>query len=98
MHIDNPVLVNNIDENSIFIKKTHQALENLIICYRSNKIEKHSISILKTYIILEFLFLKNIFINTSNIFKNILEKNLTSEDPNLFLFDIYRLNYICKIK
>ena len=98
LHIDNPVLVNNIDENSIFIKKTHQALENLIICYRSNKIEKHSISILKTYIILEFLFLKNIFIKTSNIFKNILEKNLTSEDPNLFLFDIYRLNYICKIK
>ena len=33
LHIDNPVLVNNIDENSIFIKKTHQALENLIICY-----------------------------------------------------------------
>ena len=60
--------------------------------------EKHSISILKTYIILEYLFLKNIFIKTSNIFKNILEKNLTSEDPNLFLFDIYRLNYICKIK
>ncbi len=98
LHIDNPVLVNNIDENSIFIKKTHKALENLIICYRNNKIEKHSISILKTYIILEFFFLKNIFIKTSNIFKNILEKNLTSEDPNLFLFDIYRLNYICKIK
>ena len=29
-HIDNPVLIDNIDENQIFIKKTHHALDNLI--------------------------------------------------------------------
>ena len=38
-HIDNPVLINNIDENQIFIKKTHNALDNLIYSYK-NKIIK----------------------------------------------------------
>ena len=42
IHIDNPVLITNIDENRIFIDKTHQALDNLIRCYKKNMIKKHS--------------------------------------------------------
>ncbi len=97
-HIDNPILINNIDDNSDFIKKTHHALENLVGYYKNKKIEKHSISILKVYAFLDYLFLKKIFVKTTNIFKKLLERNLVSKDPNLFLFDLYRLNYICKIK
>ncbi len=97
-HIDNPVLIDNIDENQIFIKKTHDALDNLISSYDSKIIEKHSISILKAYIILDNLLMKNIFIKITDLFKNLLNRNLHSKDPNLFLFDLYRLNYLCKIK
>ncbi len=97
-HIDNPVLIDNIDENQIFIKKTHDALDNLISSYNDKIIEKHSISILKAYIILDNLLLKNIFIKITDLFKNLLDRNLHSKDPNLFLFDLYRLNYLCKIK
>jgi len=98
IHIDNPVLITNIDENRIFIDKTHQALDNLIRCYKKNMIKKHSISILNVYIILDFLLMKKVFVKITNVFKNLVEKNIRSNDPNLFLFDIYRLNYICKIK
>ena len=35
IHFDNPVLIENIEENSIFIRKTHQALDNVIKCYLS---------------------------------------------------------------
>ena len=97
-HIDNPVLIDNIDENQIFIKKTHDGLDNLISSYNDKIIEKHSISILKAYIILDNLLMKNIFIKITDLFKNLLNRNLHSKDPNLFLFDIYRLNYLCKIK
>ena len=97
-HIDNPVLIDKIDENQVFIKKTHDGLDNLISSYNDKIIEKHSISILKAYIILDNLLMKNIFIKITDLFKNLLNRNLHSKDPNLFLFDIYRLNYLCKIK
>ena len=97
-HIDNPVLIDKIDENQIFIKKTHDGLDNLISSYNDKIIEKHSISILKAYIILDNLLMKNIFIKITDLFKNLLNRNLYSKDPNLFLFDLYRLNYLCKIK
>ena len=66
--------------------------------YNDKIIEKHSISILKAYIILDNLHMKNIFIKITDLFKNLLNRNLHSKDPNLFLFDLYRLNYLCKIK
>ena len=97
-HIDNPVLIDNIDENQIFIKKTHHALDNLISSYNKKIIKKHSISILKAYIILDSLLMKNIFVKITDLFKNLINKNLHSKNPNLFLFDLYRLNYLCKIK
>ena len=97
-HIDNPVLIDNIDENQIFIKKTHHALDNLISSYNNKIIKKHSISILKAYMILDNLLLKNVFIKITDLYKNLLKRNLYRKDPNLFLFDLYRLNYLCKIK
>ena len=97
-HIDNPVLIDNIDENQIFIKKTHHALDNLISSYNNKIIKKHSISILKAYMILDNLLLKNVFVKITDLYRNLLKRNLYSKDPNLFLFDLYRLNYLCKIK
>ncbi len=98
IHIDNPVLINNIDENQIFVKKTHHALDNLISSYNNKIIKKHSISILRAYIILDILLMKKIFVKLTDIFKNLLKRNLYKKNPNLFLFDVYRLNYLCKIK
>ena len=97
-HIDNPVLIDNIDENQIFIKKTHNALDNLISSYNNKIIKKHSISILKAYMILDNLLLKNVFVKITDLYRNLLKRNLYRKDPNLFLFDLYRLNYLCKIK
>ena len=97
-HIDNPVLIDNIDENQIFIKKTHHALDNLISSYNNKIIKKHSISILRAYTILDSLLMKNIFVKITDLYRNLLKRNLYRKDPNLFLFDLYRLNYLCKIK
>ena len=90
-------MIENIEENSIFIRKTHQALDNVIKCYKEGKLQKHSITLLKVYRILDVLLMKGVFIKLTNIFRDKIEQNLYNENPNLFLFDIYRLNYICKI-
>ena len=97
MHFDNPVLIEHIDENSIFIQKTHQALDNIKYYHKKGKLQKHSISILNAYRFLDSFFMKKLFVELSNIFMGKLEKNLHKENPNLFLFDLYRLNYLCKI-
>ena len=97
IHFDNPVLIENIEENSIFIRKTHQALENVIKCYKEGKLQKHSITLLKVYRILDVLLMKGVFIKLTNIFRDKIEQNLYKENPDLFLFDVYRLSYICKI-
>ena len=98
LHIDNQVVIENIDENEIFINKTEKALENLIKNYKNNKIKRHSISILNAYVLLELFFLKTIFIKITDLIKNILKNNLSNHNPNLFLFDLYRLRYLCKVK
>lgn len=97
IHFDNPVLIENIEENSIFIRKTHQALDNVIKCYKEGKLQKHSITLLKVYRILDVLLMKGVFIKLTNIFRDKIKQNLYKENPDLFLFDVYRLSYICKI-
>tara|TARA_B100000575_G_C23121018_1_gene648732 strand:+ start:545 stop:1426 length:882 start_codon:yes stop_codon:yes gene_type:complete len=98
LHIDNPVIVKGIDSNQVFINKTKDALTNLLNNYKKNKIRNHSISILKAYTFLNTLFLKNIFLSITNLIKNRLEENLISKNPNLFLFDLYRLRFLCELK
>ena len=98
LHIDNQVSINETESNEIFIAKTHKALENLKRNFIENKIKYHSITILKSYRFIEVFFLKDLFLKITGLFKNTIEKNLESKKPNLFLFDIYRLNYLCKIK
>ena len=97
-HIDNPVIVNNIDENEVFLKKTRDALKNLMHSYKADELEFHDITILKAYNFLEIFFLKKLFLNITNPIENMIYKNIRGNDPKMILFDIYRLRYLCKIR
>ena len=97
IHVDNPVVVNEAEDNEVFIEKTKNALTNLHENYKKNKIGKHSISILKAYKFLEFFYLTSIFLKITAFIKGNLEDNLKAKNPNLFLFDLFRLRYLCAI-
>ena len=97
IHIDNPVIVNEAEDNEVFIEKTKNALSNLFGNYKKNKIGKHSISILKAYKFLEFFYLTSIFLKITAFIKGNLEDNLKAKNPNLFLFDLFRLRYLCAL-
>tara|TARA_B100001778_G_scaffold127102_1_gene104590 strand:- start:2145 stop:3020 length:876 start_codon:yes stop_codon:yes gene_type:complete len=98
IHIDNKVIIEDIDDNQKFLRKTEQALENLLKCYKKGLLNIHSISILSAYEFLDKFLLKKIFVKSTNLCKKIIDNNLLKQNPNLFLFDLYRLRYLCQLK
>jgi hypothetical protein len=97
-HIDNEVTHYGLDDNSKFLIKTNEALKNLHYLYNNKLITKNDITILKYYRLLDFLGLKIIISKLFNMFSKSVESNLKGTNPSLFVFDLYRLSYLCSLK
>lgn len=98
LHIENPVIHLNLENNEAFIKKSELALQNLLRFYETGVIDANTVKILKTYVTLKscnLLFGAQWFFT---IYKNGLLKNLKSANPSLLFFDLYRLGYLSSIK
>ncbi|MFB9108363.1 glycosyltransferase family 2 protein [Flavobacterium gyeonganense] len=97
-HIDNAIEHGDIDESKVFISKIKNGLDNLISIDESNKIDPDFVKILKLY-----HFLKKYNLNFAlNVFYKLLNKmihrQLISKNPSLFLFNLYRIGYVCSLK
>ena len=97
-HIDNEVTHYGLDDNSKFLAKTKEALENLHYLNTNKLISKNDITILKYYRLFNFFGLKKIISKLINIFSKSIESNLKGSNPSLFVFDLYRLSYLCSLK
>ena len=97
-HIDNEVTHYGLDDNSKFLIKTNEALKNLHYLTNNKLIKKNDITILKYYRLLNFLGLKKIISMLFNMFSQSAESNLKGSNPSLFVFDLYRLSYLCSLK
>lgn len=102
LHIDNPVIHEGLEDNFTFLDKTQRALKNLIVIEQSNRIDKEffdDVKIIKNYkkiIKNKIFFLVQFFYF---IFKNKMKNHLLkSNNPNLVLFDFYKLAYYNKLK
>ncbi|NOQ92355.1 MAG: glycosyltransferase [Flavobacteriaceae bacterium] len=95
--IDNPVYHLGLDESSIFLQKTKTAVENLFKLQKQGKISELDNKLLKRY--LEFKKMKVIKLFAFLFQKNekIMKRNLISSNPSLFIFDLYKLGYLCMI-
>ncbi|WP_264551754.1 glycosyltransferase family 2 protein [Flavobacterium sp. N2038] len=100
--IENPTFHLNLETSQVFLNKTKTAIENLFFLYQSGKISTDDSKIVKAFEVLK----KVKLIRFSNfIFKknqDKIERNLLSEKPSLFLFDLYKLGYFnflnsCKV-
>ncbi|WP_250433979.1 glycosyltransferase family 2 protein [Hanstruepera flava] len=99
LHIDNEVYHLGIDDNVDYLNKTKKALQTLLQLYTSNQINNSEIRLIKAYNKLQFLGLQNIFGKLIGFLKKAIESHLlNSKSPNLFVFDLYRLGYFCRIK
>jgi hypothetical protein len=86
-----------LDSNDVFLDKTKQsvvALKNLV---DEDLIDANYVrlaKVAKKMNALKLDWLATIFYNT---FKDKIEKKLCSENPSMFLFDVYRLSYYCTL-
>ena len=95
--IDNPVVHQVDDDANTFIKKSENALLNLMELNKDKKLINIEISILKYYNLISKIKLKRVIIYLFNWTKVMLVRNFNSNSPSLILFDFYRLGYFCKI-
>ena len=97
-HIDNPVYHLGIDENLVFMLKNKSSIRNLQTLENKNLLPNNFTTLQKIYLKLKKFRLVKIFYLTSNLFLKLITINLSSKRPSLILFDIYKLNYYCKLK
>jgi len=96
-HIDNTVLHLGLENNQMFLKKS---LESVVSrhTYLLNKQNIEEVnSMLRHYKTLKKWHLVTFYGQCFVHFKGLLEKNILGNNPNLFLFDIYRLGYLCSL-
>ncbi|MEO8933953.1 MAG: hypothetical protein ABI295_06555, partial [Xanthomarina sp.] len=96
-HINNEVYHFGLDENAAFLNKTEHAMQTLSNLYLTKQITSNDISLLKAYGLLKRFYLQKFFEKLVDHFDSNIKKNLKEENPNLFLFDLYRLGYFCRI-
>ena len=97
-HINNAVYHLGIYANAVFINKMRDSVTTLFTLDQHKKLPENYTKLQRTYNSLLTYKLKHPFLLISNIFLNQIIKNLESEKPSLFLFDIFKLNYYCKLK
>ncbi|MCC9019092.1 glycosyltransferase family 2 protein [Flavobacterium lipolyticum] len=98
LRIVNPTFHLNLETSKVFLNKTKIALENLVFLYDSDKILKKESKIITSFESLRRLKLTQFsaFLFVKNQIR--IERNLLSQKPSLFLFDLYKLGYFCSLK
>lgn len=89
-HIDNPVLINEFEPNSVFVKKTEEAI--LTLCRFEQDLEGYSNLKTKVSTLGRFIPL-SLFRLWHRIMKNKEKRNLTGSKPSLLLFKLYKLGF-----
>lgn len=99
LQIDNPVIHLGIqNDNSEFISKEQESLGTLMRLYKKGILKKEDVVLLKSYLRIKALGLTSFYNFFYKRFKTLLLKNLKSENPSLFFFDLYRLGYFTNLK
>ena len=97
-HIDNPVIHFGLEENRVFLKKAMAAVETTVILEKKGMMDKDMRPLQKTYLKLKKNGATKSFSLLISKFQVKMEHNFNSSNPNLFWFDLYRLNYYIQLK
>ncbi len=97
-HIENWVYHLGIETSDIFIKKTNESSVAFLFLLKNDLIPYNYTPYGKAFKLVTNLKFKKVISVLFRLFKPVLLKNLKSKKPSMFLFDLYRLGYICSIK
>lgn len=99
-HIDNPVVHLGLESNDEFLRKTKEGIKNLKRIMSINGNTKKlidDITLLSYYKRIKQLKLTKFFSYIYLKNESRLTKNLLSSKPNLIIFDLYKLGYLCSL-
>ena len=96
-HIENPVEHGDIDTNLVYLNKTKGSLENLKLLYEEEKIDLEFVRMIQLYHFLKSTKITFIISKIHSFFEKQVVQNLTGKNPNLFLFNWFRVGYLCSL-
>jgi len=99
-HINNPLYHMGLEENRAFLDKSKEALENLLYLYYNHELReeiKKNIKILRIFNRIRTIGIHKLFKFLFPIFHKIIESHLLGKNSRLFIFDIYKLGYLCSL-
>lgn len=91
LHIDNPLVHIGLEKNKVFIDKTNEGMRNLALLIQNNKIDQR-VKIVKYFKLLKRFNAFKLFQKMYALIDKKIFKNLHSNKPSLFYFDLYKLN------
>ncbi len=97
-HIENPVYHLGLDPFESAIKKEHDSLKGLKYIVDLKLIDASYTKLSKLYALLVDYKLTAGVAFIFNIFKTPMLRNLSSSEPSLVIFDLYRIGYLCSLK
>jgi len=94
IHIENPLMHIGLEDAEEFLTKTENATKNLWHIYQNKRLslaEMKEIPLMKTYFSLKKISGDKMIRSFFNSFQKNIRKNLLSENPSVFLFDVYKI-------
>lgn len=90
IHLDNAATIADYEDNVTFVAKTEESLRTLAA--HAHQLQGYS-TLLHTANKLKCLHLQPLIAFVFELFKGLLHKNLCSNSPSVFLFNVYKLGY-----
>ena len=97
IHIDNPVYHLGLDDFEGAIKKENESILSLKYLIDHKLLPKDYVRLSKIATTIDKLKINFVFALLYKITRFIFLKNLSSNNPSLFIFDLYRLGNLCKL-
>lgn len=96
--IDNPCLHLGLETNEKFVEKHKKAIRNAFWMMNHQSDLADNLRIVKTYKKIQKLGFRKPIAWLFQLFEKTMLQNLHSENPSLFVFQLYKLGYICTLK
>lgn len=94
-HISNPLYHLGLEENSVFLSKTRTSIETLF--RKSEKLNTNN-RLLNAYNVVKKCGFRIPYLCFFILFKKTFRKNLLGSHPNMTIFSLYKLGYLCTLK
>jgi hypothetical protein len=96
LHIDNPLIHIGLDSNPVYLQKSLQATRKFLThpVFQNEKVVRQ-IKLFRTFKHFRQIHMTSLILWFFAHYRNRIQRNLYSNHPSLFLFDLYRLGYLC---